>query len=121
MSMAMLPGSAGFVGGPLECTLHVLGAEDATALREWRFESVYANVPGERPRLDEADRPRLLRALRALKCDADSAARALLDGDHLSGHPLPGVYTVGESRSRIDFRVKDHAGSKHLWALLYRT
>lgn len=117
--MHVLPGSESMVGGPLLCMFHEL-KETPLMIDKWRCQSVYMHVAFKRPApYNGGECMSVLNGVNAINNDHQNAFRALLQGEHLSGHPLPGVYTVVVEDFRVDFRVKEHNGNKHLWALVY--
>ena len=77
------------------------------------------NVPYKEPSPYSGDECRAVQdAVDALGNDA-CAASVLLDGAHLVGHPLPGVYTWTGNGYRVDLRRWTSERQAYLWAAVY--
>ena len=48
-------------------------------------------------------------------------ARVLMEGAHITGHPLPGVYTHERDGYRVDLRQWTSDHQSYLWAAVYGT
>jgi hypothetical protein len=118
--MMHVPGSEGYVGGPL-MSLY-LELDPCRVVRDWRCVGVYMNVPYEVPHpYCGPDCAAVLYAVHeATTRQPALAASVLLDGERAPGQPLPGWFTVQTDKGRVDLRVSHHLGKKHLMALLYR-
>ena len=114
-----LPGSERMVGGPLKCMYHELSPR--VIIGSWECRSVYMNIPFRR--LDRpyggAECQAVYDAIEVLRRSPDDAKRILIDGEHVRGHRLPGVFTWENEAHRVDMRRYENGSKSYMWAALY--
>jgi hypothetical protein len=117
-TMLPLPGSVErMVAGPLTCMFHRLSP--AVKIGDWMCQSVYMNVPYKKPVPYSGEECKAVFDAIVVMRD-DTHAASALQGDHIPGHPLPGVYTCETMSWRVDFRKWQHGQQSYLWAALYK-